>query len=166
MSQWTYWGNSRGERRVREVREGESEVERERKGKERRKEGDSSPLLIHSDQPGTYSLLPFHIHTDPLQEVSPLLPWAFVLAEWRIFCQRLETVTFTSQKALGDNLGCMEGTRVSSAQKHHRKGGRRENTGFVMSASLSSLGCASQAGGASGRIERWGKPAINQLCLH
>ena len=101
-----------------------------------------------------------------LQEVSPLLPRGFVLAGCRIFCQRLETVTFILQKALGDNLGCNGRNSGSFTTEIHWKGWRGENTGSVMSPSLSSLGLPPQAGGASGRTECWGKPAINQLCLY
>ena len=84
----------------------------------------------------------------------------------RIFCQRLETVTFISQKALGDNLGCNGSNSGSFITEIHWKGWRGENTGSVMSPSLSSLGLPPQAGGASGRTECRGKPAINQLCLY
>lgn len=60
-------------REVRQVREGERELERKRKGKE---ELPSSPLLIHADLSGTYSLLRSLIHADPSRKSA--LPQAFV----------------------------------------------------------------------------------------
>lgn len=163
MSQWTYWGNSRGDRRGREVGERECQMERWRKGKEKER-GRLLPSSIQTSLVPTASSRahPYWL----LQEVSPLLPRGFVLARCRIFCQRLETVTFISQKALGDNLGCNGSNSGSFITEIHWKGWRGENTGSVMSPSLSSLGLPPQAGGASGRTECRGKPAINQLCLY
>lgn len=105
------------------------------------------------------------MNSDPLQEVSLLLSWAFVLAEFRVFFQRLETITFISQKVLGDNLGCIEGTQVSSLQKHHQKGVEERNP-WVCDVPISLLTGTHTTGDTSGRIECWGRPAINQLCLY
>lgn len=82
-----------------------------------------------------------------------------------IFFQRLETITFISQKVLGDNLGCIEGTQVSSLQKHHQKGVEERNP-WVCDVPISLLTGTHTTGDTSGRIECWGRPAINQLCLY
>lgn len=144
--------------------EGESQVERWRKGREKARGG----LLQFSIQT---SLVP--AASSParpnwlLQEVSPLLPRGFVLAGCNTNFVRGQKQSPSSHKRHWETIWvAMEGTQVPSPQKYHQKAWRRENTGSVMSPSLSSLGLPPQARGASGRTGCWGKPAINQLCLY
>lgn len=105
VSQWTYLGNHRGQRRVREIRKGENKVEKGRKGKERRKGRNSSPLLVHSDQQGSYHFVTSFMNSDPLQEVSLLLSWAFVLAEFRVFFSEVRNHHLHLTKSAGRQSG-------------------------------------------------------------
>lgn len=159
ISQWLYWRNSRGERRLREVREGETEVER--KGKEKKK-GRGTPRLFSFVQTSLAPAAPSHpLSHWPLQEVSSLLPQAFMVAEYRMFCQRWETVTFVSKK--GDYLDCIEGTRVSSP--HPERDGGEKTLGLRCPIPL--LAGPRTAGWSRSRQNCvLGKATINQLCLY
>ena len=75
--------------------------------KERKREGKRrTPPVLHSDQPSTSSLLTCPSKLTPPGSQPSAATGIRVGRMQHEFCQRLETVTFISQKALGDNLGC------------------------------------------------------------